>query len=83
MSCRDTLDHFDDYLDDNLGVWSRVRVRVHLWICRNCRRYLASYRVTVRLVRRVCGEEPAADVPETLVASILMSRANQTSGKQT
>jgi predicted anti-sigma-YlaC factor YlaD len=71
MTCEHALDHFDDYLDDNLGRWSRFRVQLHLWICRNCRRYLSSYRMTVRLVHKVCGEEPVAEVPETLVASIL------------
>jgi predicted anti-sigma-YlaC factor YlaD len=74
MSCRDALDHFDDYLDGNLGRWARWRVRGHLWICRNCRRYLASYRMTIRLVQKVCGEEPAAVVPASLVTSILSAQ---------
>ena len=73
MTCQDALDHIHDYLDGDLGRWARWRVRLHLWICRNCRRYLSSYKMTVGLVKKVCGEAPA-EVPEDLVAAILTAR---------
>jgi predicted anti-sigma-YlaC factor YlaD len=74
VTCQHALEHFDDYLDDNLGRGSRWRVRLHLWICRNCRRYLSSYRTTISLVHKVCGDADDAEVPEALVSAILSAR---------
>jgi anti-sigma factor RsiW len=74
MSCQHAIDQLDEYADQSLGRWARLRVRLHLWICRNCRRYLASYRTTVRLARQAFDRASETTEPppsEALVAAIL------------
>jgi anti-sigma factor RsiW len=74
MNCKHLLENLDDYADGKLSGWPRWRVRLHLWICRNCRRYLQTYKATIRLARRAFGDSSSADAPEDLVQSILSAR---------
>jgi anti-sigma factor RsiW len=73
VNCREALDHFGEYLDGELTSTQRWRLRVHLWICGQCRKYLRSYRATVALERAAFeGDDGAqAPVPDELVKTIL------------
>jgi predicted anti-sigma-YlaC factor YlaD len=74
MTCQKAIDLLDAYSDESLRSGARWRVSLHLWCCRNCRRYLSSYRTTLRVEKRSFDEtyDPAAAAPpEALVAAIL------------
>lgn len=65
-----------EYADGELGVWSRCRLRLHVWICRNCRRYLSSYRAAIRIAKSMrggCADVTDEPIPETLAETILRS----------
>jgi hypothetical protein len=70
MNCKHLIEHLDEYAADNLRGWARWRLRLHLWVCRNCRRYLATYIATVRLAKQAMGDTPA-DSPDELTQAIL------------
>jgi anti-sigma factor RsiW len=77
MTCQEAIDLLDAYADESLAPRARWRVRLHLWCCRNCRRYLASYRTTIRVEQQAFDgiHDPAgAAPPEALVAAILAAR---------
>ena len=46
-----TQQHASDYLDHALTSRSRLGVRVHLMLCRNCRQFLAQLKVVRELLR--------------------------------
>ena len=74
VSCREALELMGKYVDGELGVWTRWRLRLHVWICRICRRYLSSYRTTIRIAKSTReGVADATDdqVPDRWVGSIL------------
>jgi hypothetical protein len=73
VNCREALDHFGEYLDGELTWTQRWRLRVHLWICGQCRKYLRSYRVTIEAERAAFQGDDAAQalVPDELVKTIL------------
>jgi hypothetical protein len=74
MTCQQATDRMDDYASQDLGPGDRWRLTVHLWCCRNCRRYLSSYNTTVRIAKQafVDRDNSAADGPlEARVAAIL------------
>jgi anti-sigma factor RsiW len=50
FSCRDLSRHASGYLDHDLPQWTRLRVSLHLLICRNCRHYLGQIRQTLALL---------------------------------
>lgn len=72
MNCREALELLDDSLDGTLPARGGWRLKLHLWICRHCRRYLASYKTTVRLERAAfeVASEAEPKVPDELVAEI-------------
>lgn len=80
MTCREFADFMMDYLSDELSTESRAVFEHHLGLCINCRRYLASYRETVKLGKRAFEDADAAvpsQVPEELVRAILAARPQE------
>ena len=81
MTCREVLDFLMDYDDGVLPPLVRLRFELHLKLCKSCRVYLESYRLTVAASRAAHGvaadpaaESRQADVPEELIEAILKAR---------
>ena len=82
MRCRDVFELLDDHVEGKLPPGAGWRMRLHLWICRHCRRYLSSYRTTIRAEKAAFAEPSSVappELPESIVTSIL---ARRTSGDQ-
>jgi predicted anti-sigma-YlaC factor YlaD len=81
MNCREVADFLSDYLDGALPPRERLMFRLHLLVCRDCRRYLDSFAATVKLTHSL-GERPTGEdnspVPEELVQAILAARGDKT-----
>jgi anti-sigma factor RsiW len=74
ISCRQLIEFIGDYVAGELDAAARNVFERHLDICRSCRAYLESYRTTMTLVKESATDEPAEDVPEELIATILARR---------
>ena len=77
MTCRDVTDVLDRYLDGELPRRQQLTLKLHLLLCRNCRNYLHSYKLTIRAAKAAMLDldgPPPADMPEDLVKAILASR---------
>jgi hypothetical protein len=77
MNCKDVTEFLSDYLDGELPLRQRVTFKLHLLLCRDCRRYLRSFATTIKLTQSLgrgpsAGEDPP--VPEALVQAILAAR---------
>lgn len=46
LKCQDILGQADAYLTEDLTTWQRVQFRLHLAVCRHCRRYLRQLKLT-------------------------------------
>jgi predicted anti-sigma-YlaC factor YlaD len=79
MTCRYISEFLADYLDGSLPWWQRMIFQFHLACCADCRRYLHSYRETVRALRAL-GESPAEDqasrdaIPTELTQAVFAAR---------
>jgi anti-sigma factor RsiW len=77
MTCREVTDFIGDYVSGDLPGGTRRRFDWHLVTCRNCRRYLATYRATIA-AGRAAFADPDADaesmVPEELIRAILAAQ---------
>ncbi len=51
LRCRDIADLASDYVNGDLSWLGRFAVRLHLTMCRFCRRYVRQMRETVGLLR--------------------------------
>jgi len=60
LTCREVIARLADYVDAALDMLTRARVTAHLWMCAECRAYLATYERTLTLVRSgQCADMPA------------------------
>ena len=77
ITCREFEDFVQDYLADELPADEARRFERHMKICRECREYLAAYKVSLEVGQAALGP-PAApvpdEVPEDLVKAVLDSR---------
>jgi anti-sigma factor RsiW len=74
MTCREVADFLADYVSGTLAADIHAQFDRHLSVCPNCRAYLATYRVTIELGRRVFAIPDAdaqTEVPAELVSAIL------------
>jgi predicted anti-sigma-YlaC factor YlaD len=67
LSCKEVTELATDYLERDLPWSERLKVQVHLWICRYCRRYLDQMRHVTALLRRL----PKEPVPPNLLETLL------------
>lgn len=75
ITCRELIDFLMSYVDGELPPEQRAEFDRHLDACAACRRYLDSYRQTIRLAKGLKQDAPAPpDVPEELVQAILAAR---------
>ncbi len=79
MTCQQIAEFLGDYFENALPFRQRAAFRVHLLLCRDCRRYLASYKKTYQLTRSLNDEDAVAtfkSAPQGLVHAILSARAS-------
>jgi len=76
LTCREIVGFLDDYVDGVQDARTRAVFESHLGLCEDCRRYLHSYKETIRLSRDACGcsKAPPPDVPKGLIEAILAAR---------
>jgi len=52
LTCKDISTLSDEYLDGELSFKKKLSVKLHLAICKNCRRYLNYLQLTIDVVRQ-------------------------------
>ncbi len=57
LSCKDITEHANAYLDKELPISKRLSMRMHLFICVNCRRYMNQLHITIQTLGRMKKQE--------------------------
>ncbi len=65
LTCRAFDEFIVDYLDHELPWFTQVSMRLHEFLCRKCRAYLADYRRTIELGQSVF-DDPESEVPDSV-----------------
>lgn len=76
-TCREMVDLLGEDWDQSLPMSLGMRLHLHLFLCRNCRRFRRTYRMTLRTVRALGESESRYDqvtLPDDLVRRILLRR---------
>ena len=63
MTCRDLSHQADAFLDGELGLWQRLRIRLHLSMCNGCARFMGQLRATRSLVKAEADLADIGDIP--------------------
>lgn len=66
MECNESLSEMYSYIDGELHIWRRVRVRAHLQRCPYCQ-HVHDFEVEMKeSVRRACGCQPPPDLADKI-----------------
>ncbi|MBV34884.1 zf-HC2 domain-containing protein [Kangiella spongicola] len=66
LSCKHIVDLGTDYLDQELGFWKKTEMKMHLMICRHCRRYMKQLKQTIAMLSRWQLKQPTQEQLEQL-----------------
>lgn len=79
ITCREALDLLGDDLDRSLPIGKSLAMRLHLYLCENCREYRKTYRTSTELVRSLAlesGKEADTPLSEEMIRRILAARTD-------
>ncbi len=67
LTCKEITELVTDYAEGNLSFMDRIRFRMHIGMCRNCRRYLRQVKATAAAL----GMLPPPELPPDLEQELL------------
>ena len=82
MNCKEVIGFLMEYLDDELSQEQRGSFEAHLGACSDCVDFIASYKQTLQLTKRlqlseageISEDKVLEDVPDDLVDAILAAQ---------
>ena len=70
LSCKDITENANEYLDQELPFFARLKFKMHLQICKNCNRYVNQLQATIQALGKM--KKPEA-VDDATVESVLQN----------
>ena len=67
LTCKEITALVTDYAEGNLSLLDRLRFRMHLGMCRNCRRYVRQMKATAAALGRLPPPELSPELEEELL----------------
>ena len=68
LKCKDIANLASDYLDRNLGWYEYLSVKMHLFICVNCKRFVRHLLTTVRYIGGMKRQTATDEVTKRILA---------------
>ncbi len=73
FTCKDVAARADALIDGELGLWDRLRIHLHLAICKGCDHFIHQMRQTKAMIRASAAlpdEEPAPAALDAILARV-------------
>ncbi|MCW8855918.1 MAG: zf-HC2 domain-containing protein [Kangiella sp.] len=52
LSCKHLVEQASEYIDEEMSTGKRVQVKLHLFVCVSCRRYMKQLKLTIAMLGR-------------------------------
>ena len=69
LSCKDITEKANQYLDKEVSLFTRVEMKIHMFICDNCKRYVEQLRTTIAALGKM--NTPAEVVDDGKIDQII------------
>ena len=82
LSCKDVSKLTSEYLDNNLPFFLRMKFKLHLFVCHNCRKFVEQMHMTISVLNKL----PVKQADEKIVeqqAQLLAQLNKQVKAEQT
>ncbi|NOZ53883.1 MAG: zf-HC2 domain-containing protein [Gammaproteobacteria bacterium] len=73
ISCKDITEKANDYIDRELPLLTRMKMKIHLFACIHCQRYVSQLQITILALRKMKKEH---SVDENTVDNIVNNLKN-------
>lgn len=67
LTCKEIVELVTAYAEGRLGLFDRLRFRLHIGLCRNCKTYVRQLQATAKAL----GKLPPPELPPELEAELL------------
>lgn len=81
LSCREVTQSAGDYLDSDVSWSRRMQIRLHLAMCRHCRRYVEQLAISIKALRGIKEDPVAPDTAEQVIAAVRRAKATAGNGR--
>ena len=71
LSCRDLAKQADRYLDGDLPLRERLEIRLHMFLCKHCSRYVEQLRLAIETLRHSASAEPSTEPQGGAIGDLL------------
>lgn len=78
LRCRDVAEKANDYIDGNVGWWTRIQMALHLAMCNACKAYVRQFQRTVIFLKAVAERTPTVNA-DSVVDNVLNADARSKS----
>jgi predicted anti-sigma-YlaC factor YlaD len=69
LKCQEVTGRASDYIDGDLNILSRFRIRLHLLTCRHCRRFMRQMQATIDLLGSSMEDKSPVPINDDLLAA--------------
>ena len=76
LTCKDVAERASALIDQELGFWDRLQMRLHLAMCEGCQRFVSQVQVTNELVQAAAPRD-AEDVDQQKQIESILSNLSQ------
>jgi Putative zinc-finger len=76
LNCKEIAERASDYVDRDLSLWQRLKVRWHLRACAHCSRLIRHLRLTMSYLSRLNRPQASLDEAEAVVEKVLAAQSS-------
>ena len=78
LKCRDVVEQADAYLATELSSWQRFQYNLHLMVCGYCRRYIKSFKLTLKVSEQLPSASTLSDTDISALVVMIQQDHQQT-----
>ncbi len=76
LTCKDVCDNATNYLEGPTTLLERINLRVHLLMCKHCRRFVRQFNLTIGVAQELEQDSPSDDEINVLVEKLTKAPAS-------
>ena len=81
INCKQVSEDASNYINGDLPLMKRLSIKLHVFICIRCRRYIEQIRSTAAMVATVRPKENLTENPQAIAKNLLGKYQKTTSGQ--
>ncbi|MHC9511670.1 anti-sigma factor family protein [Kangiella sp. M94] len=78
LSCKHLVEQASEYIDDEMTTGKKIQVKLHLFVCVSCRRYLKQLKLTIAML----GKKNHHQASEAMCYQLLKEYQKEKSQKE-